>query len=205
MNGKGAQTRERLLEIAETSVLAKGFGATSIEEIIAEAGITKSGFFYHFDDKNALAYALLKRYLERDEAVLDAIFQRARALSDDPLQAFLIGLKLLSETMTDLPQGHPGCLVATYCYQERLFDRDVHDLNRRIVLIWRARFLDILQSIAARYEPREPVDLVDLADMVSAIVEGGLVLGRATGDTAILPKQVMQLRNYIRLLFSDAR
>ncbi|TIL69490.1 MAG: helix-turn-helix transcriptional regulator, partial [Mesorhizobium sp.] len=56
---KGAETRERILEIAEASVLAKGFGATSIEEVIAEAGITKSGFFYHFKDKNELARALM--------------------------------------------------------------------------------------------------------------------------------------------------
>ena len=45
---KGQATRERILDVAEASVLAKGFGATSIEELIAEAGITKSGFFYHF-------------------------------------------------------------------------------------------------------------------------------------------------------------
>ena len=53
--GKGQATRERILDIAEASVLVKGFGATSIEEIIAEAGITKSGFFYHFKDKSELA------------------------------------------------------------------------------------------------------------------------------------------------------
>jgi hypothetical protein len=53
--GRGEATRERILEIAETAVLAKGFGATSIDEVIAEAGLTKSGFFYHFKDKNALA------------------------------------------------------------------------------------------------------------------------------------------------------
>ena len=35
--GKGAATRERIMEIAEASVLAKGFRATSIDEIIAEA------------------------------------------------------------------------------------------------------------------------------------------------------------------------
>jgi TetR/AcrR family transcriptional repressor of nem operon len=44
---KGAATRERILEIAEAAVRAKGFETTSIEEIICEAGITKSGFFYH--------------------------------------------------------------------------------------------------------------------------------------------------------------
>ena len=57
---KGTETREQLLDAAETSVLEKGFGATSIEELIAAVGITKSGFFYHFPDKGKLAKALLQ-------------------------------------------------------------------------------------------------------------------------------------------------
>ena len=64
-------TRVRILEVAEAAVLAKGFAATSIEEIIAEVGITKSGFFYHFRDKSALAKGLLLRYLENDKQTLD--------------------------------------------------------------------------------------------------------------------------------------
>ena len=127
---KGRATREKLMDIAEAAILSKGFGATSIEEIIAEAEITKSGFFYHFKDKNELARALLLRYLASEEQILDGLFGRARELHDDPLHAFLIGLKLFSEMMADLPSGHPGCLVATYCYNERLFDRDVREINR---------------------------------------------------------------------------
>ena len=45
---KGSDTRERILEVAEAAVLEKGFAGTSIEEVIAAVGITKSGFFYHF-------------------------------------------------------------------------------------------------------------------------------------------------------------
>lgn len=198
-----AGTRERLLEIAEGAVLAKGFGATSIEELIVEAGITKNGFFYHFPDKNALALALLERYLEREERLLDEVFARGRELSDDPLHAFLIGLKLLAETMADLPQSFPGCLVATFCYQERLFDSRVHELNRNIVLGWRARFRRSLEAIQARYEPREKVDLDGLADMISSVIEGGMVLGRATGNPTILPEQILLMRGYIQLLFSE--
>jgi AcrR family transcriptional regulator len=54
---KGSDTRERILDVAEGAVLEKGFAATSIEEVIAAVGITKSGFFYHFKDKNELAKA----------------------------------------------------------------------------------------------------------------------------------------------------
>ena len=50
-----SDARERLLQLAEQAVLEKGFSATSIEELIAGAGITKSGFFYHFKDKTELA------------------------------------------------------------------------------------------------------------------------------------------------------
>lgn len=198
---KGEETRERILDIAEAAVLAKGFGATSIEEVITAAGITKNGFFYHFSDKNELARALLQRYLDRDEAVLDDVFARGRALTDDPLHAFLVGLKLLAETMADLPEGHPGCLVATYCYQERLFDRGVRELNRNIVLRWRARFRSILDDICETYVLRDEVVLDHLADMPSAIVEGGLVLGRATGEGRILSEQIMLFRSYVKLLF----
>lgn len=193
--------RERILEIAEAAVLTKGFGATSIDELVAEAGISRNGFFYHFASKNELARALLQRYFERDEAVLDELFARGRELSEDPLHAFLVGLRLFAELMADLPEGHPGCLVATYCYQERLFDAEVRALNRRIVMRWRERFRAMLEEIAAVYPPREPVDLSELADMVSAVVEGGLVLGRATGEPAILPAQIMLFRRYVRLLF----
>ena len=202
---KGHATREKLMDIAEAAVLSKGFGATSIEEIIAEAEITKSGFFYHFKDKNELARALLQRYLENEDAILDSLFSRARELHDDPLHAFLIGLKLMSEMMADLPKGHPGCLVATYCYNERLFDRDVQDINREAALQWRARFLKIFREIAAIYPPREEVDFEALADMVSTVVEGGIVMSKAVREPKVLSEQIMLLRSYVKLLFMPAQ
>ena len=194
--------REMILDIAETNVLSKGFGATSIDEIVAEADITKSGFFYHFRDKNELARALLQRYLETEDAILDDVFNRARELHGDPLHSFLIGLKLLAELMEDLPNGHPGCLVATIAYSERMFDRDVREINRRAIIVWRERFLAMLEEIAALYPPRDDVDLRTVADMISSMVEGGIVLSRAVGEPKVLAEQIVLLRSYIRLLFS---
>ena len=76
---KGEQTRERILDIAQDAVLHKGFAGTSIDEIIAEAGITKSGFFYHFRDKNDLAKALLQRYLDTEWTIFDDLFAARRS------------------------------------------------------------------------------------------------------------------------------
>lgn len=72
-------TRSKILDIAEASVLEKGFEATSIEEIVAGAEISRSGFFYHFKDKNALARAMLERYIDAENALYDDIFARGGA------------------------------------------------------------------------------------------------------------------------------
>src|SRR5215813_4941370 len=102
---RGSDTRERILATAESAVLAKAFAATSIEEIIAAVGITKSGFFYHFRDKSALAKGLMLRYMEHDTEVLNDIFSRGDELNDDPLHGFLVGLKLFAEMMGNLPEA----------------------------------------------------------------------------------------------------
>lgn len=199
--GKGEQTRERLMDIAQEAVLHKGFAATSIDEIICEAGITKSGFFYHFKDKNDLAKALLQRYLDNEWTVFDALFKQADALSEDPLHSFLIFLKLFADTMGDLPNGHPGCLVASYVYQDQMFSRDVREMTTEGHRIWRRRFRERLDGIAERYPPRIEVDLDDMADLLSSVADGGIILSKSLGDPSLLPRQILQYRAYVRLVF----
>jgi TetR/AcrR family transcriptional regulator, transcriptional repressor for nem operon len=194
-------TRERILELAEASVLDKGFAATSIEELIVGAGITKSGFFYHFRDKRELARALMLRYITHNDAVLDDIFLRADELNEDPLHGFLVALKLFAEMMADLPTTHPGCLVASFCYQDRLFDREVHELTQTGVRGWRKLFLDRLEKIAERYPPKVDLSLEDLADMANTLVDGGIIMSRVLVDKTILPRQILLYREFIRTVF----
>lgn len=201
---KGDETKARILDAAHASVIAKGFGATSIEELIAETGLTKSGFFYHYKDKTQLAKALLQRYLDEDETVYDAIFARARDLVDDPLQVMLLVLRFLADAMADMPNGHPGCLVAVSCYYERLFDRDVQDINRAGVLRWRRRFRAMFDDVVAKYPQHENIDLDELADTVSTVMEGGIVMSKALNDPKILPQQILVLRALLKRQFEAA-
>ena len=201
---KGSNTRDRILDVAEAAILEKGFAATSIDELIAAVGITKNGFFYHFKDKSELARALLVRYVAREDTLFDDLFRRADELDEDPLHGFLVGLKMMSEVMADLPAGHPGCLVAAYCYQDRLFDREVRDLYTSAMLGWRRRFRERLELIVARYPPRIAVDLDHLADMLSAIAEGGIVVSKVIKDKRALSQQLMLYREFIRAVFLGA-
>ena len=201
MGAKGDRTREHVLAIAESIILQKGYAGTSIEDIISEAGITKGGFFYHFDGKNDLAKGLMLRYLEQDEQFFTALSDRARTLTEDPLQQLLIFLKLMAEAMADLPGTHPGCLVASFTYESVQFDDEVKALNTEGVLSWRRIFTEQLQNIVEKYTPVIDVPLEDLADMLTGVIEGGIILSQVFDDRDILPNQLLQYRNYIRLVF----
>ena len=85
--------------------------------------------------------------------ILDTLEKRARALADDPLQSFLIFLNLYAEVMDEMPELHPGCLVATITYQEQMFDRAVREMNAESVIALRLRFANWLEEIVARHPP----------------------------------------------------
>jgi AcrR family transcriptional regulator len=198
---KGERTRERLMDLAYQAIVEKGSAATSIEELVEAAGITKSGFLYHFRDKNDLARQLFERFLADDETILDTLEQRARELSDDPLQSFLIFLNLYAQMMDDMQALHPGCMVATVTYQERMFDSEVRQMNVDYLTRMRERFVRWIEEIRRVHEPRIEVDTVELADLLNVVVEGAIVQSKALRDESLMGKQTRLYRNYIKLIF----
>ncbi|MNF14411.1 hypothetical protein D3C80_2166250 [compost metagenome] len=51
------------------------------------------------------------------------------------------------------------------------------------------------------YRPREPLDVDQLADMVSTVIEGGIILSKALKEPRNLPDQLLVFRTFVRLLF----
>ncbi len=198
---KGELTRGRILDLAEEAVLQKGFAATSIDELIAAAEITKSGFFYHFKDKAHLAKEMFQRYLEREDEIFEELEGRADELSDDPLHSTLILIKLFAEMFENIPKNHPGCLVAVYCYQHQLFNDEIRELNVASLLRWRNVYRTRLDRIIEKY-PVENVDLEALSDLALTFVEGGIILSKTLDDRELLPRQMLLFRDYIRRIFS---
>lgn len=201
---KGEKTRERILDVAYESVIRKGLASTSIEELVEAAGITKSGFFYHFKDKSDLARQLIENYTGRNILFLDTLALRARELSDDPLHSFLIFLKLYAEEMEVLTVDHPGCMVATVTFQDQGWDRGVRQLLIDQVVDWRARFTGWLDEIAAVYPPKGKASTQDLADAILAFTYGGMTIARALNDNSAIGRQTMMFRETVRMHFLGA-
>lgn len=60
---RSIQTRERLIQVAETMAHAVGLAGLRTESIVAEAGVAKGTFFAHFPDKDHLMAVLVARRL----------------------------------------------------------------------------------------------------------------------------------------------
>lgn len=69
------QTRQRLLDAAQSVFLSKGFVAASVEDIAELAGYTRGAFYSNFGSKSELFLHLLRRDHEKVMADMRAIFE----------------------------------------------------------------------------------------------------------------------------------
>ena len=66
---------------------------------------------------------------------------------------------------------------------------------------WRKRFRGWLNEIAAVHPPREGVDLDAMADMVSTVVDGGIIISRAMDEPKVVAQQIMLYRSFVEMAF----
>ena len=100
-------TKDKLLDAAQRLMLAKGFPATTVEEICETAGLTKGSFFHYFESKDDLGTAVLDRYAGRGLGALEtAPFRRQR----DPLKRIIASIDYWIDLLND-PSTECGCLL----------------------------------------------------------------------------------------------
>lgn len=195
-------TRKRILDATQELVIAQGFAATSVDQVIAAAGTTKGGLFHHFPSKQDLARALVERYAAEDAAVTEDLTRRSERLSHDPLQQLLIFVGLMTEVTEQQMRASPGCLFASFCYERQLVDDATRELIAESLRRGRDHIRLKLEQIARRYPPRAPVNFDALADQVTTLIEGTYVMVRALGEPSLIRGQLDHFRTYLELLFS---
>src|SRR5579862_1355800 len=77
------QTRQRLLDAAQAVFTQKGFGASSVEDVAADAGYTRGAFYSNFASKAELLLEVLKRDHDTIMQRLSSIFEDGQASRAD--------------------------------------------------------------------------------------------------------------------------
>lgn len=61
---KSGDTRQQILDTAKDIILAKGFSAAGLNEILSAAGVPKGSFYHYFKSKEQFGDALLENYFD---------------------------------------------------------------------------------------------------------------------------------------------
>ena len=78
-------TKEMILRKGARSVHEKGFNATGLQEILAEAGVPKGSFYFHFKSKEDFGLQLIDYYAG---SYFNRLDQYLKDPSKTPLQRF---------------------------------------------------------------------------------------------------------------------
>lgn len=201
MLGRGEATREKILVAAEAIILRNGYGGATVDQVLAESGLTKGAFFHHFRSKADLARAVVERYWANDAELFLSWSARADRLAEDPLDRMLAFLKLFEEFLDSLGAPFPGCVFAAYTQESALFDHEIRDYIREKFEEWLGMFEAKLGALIAARKPTYPVTARALAEVLATIIEGGFIMAKAYGDKRWVQRQLAGYRAHLELLF----
>jgi AcrR family transcriptional regulator len=84
---RGQATRAHLVDVATQLFASHGYDGTSIEAVLAEAGVSRGSLYHHFAGKDALFWAVLEGVAARVGEQLTALERGA----PDPVAALRVG------------------------------------------------------------------------------------------------------------------
>jgi AcrR family transcriptional regulator len=173
---RGRATRERILRSATDLISERGIAGTSLDDVRAQAQVSKSQLYLYFPDREAL---LREVAVSTCDTVIDT---QADILAEfDSLAGIERYLTALVELQVQLDRPS-GCPIASLAGQLAGQDEESRQILATGLDRWEAGLRTGLESIAARGELKPAADPALLATQTLAILQGGLLLSQVRRD-----------------------
>src|SRR6202011_5356918 len=190
-------TRTKLLDASMSVIRAKGYSATTVDDICRAAGLTKGAFFHHFKTKEDLAVAAAGHFWETVERLSGAAPYRKLT---DPLDR-LLGYIDFRSAIIDGPIPEFTCLLGTMVQEAY----DTHPAIRRAcdtyIGVHAAAVANDIEAAKALYAPEATWSAESLALYTQAVLQGSFVLAKAKHGPDVARDCVAHLRRYLEFLF----
>jgi len=184
-----APTKEKIVQAAIKLMLAQGFTATSVDEIITEADATKGSFFHFFKSKEDLAKTALERFVHRvRERFQSAPFEK----ETDPKRRVLGRIDAAIEVFQD-PRMPKSCLLGNFSQELAPTHPEFQSLCSKWFSLASEGFARDLANAGCP-------DAQRLADLFQTVVQGSMLLGKAKKDPSIAVENLKHLKRYFESL-----
>lgn len=167
---ESAQTRARILDAAETEMMAEGVTHTSLERIARRAQVTRGAIYWHFADKNALLEAMVQRTATPLRDLRDCLEPHIPV--DEPLRLLREMLLHSISRLANDDQHRRVCHIV-------LHRCEVNDQEAATSRVLQAMFEDsrtvlasLCEEIARRHPPTPPLTIEDVTDTIMAFIVG---------------------------------
>lgn len=170
-------TATELLDAAQRMVQERGFNAFSYNDLAEAIGIRTASIHYHFKTKADLGKALVDRYREELTTTLAALDRKCRTNK--------ARLRGLIQVYRDTERAGVVCLCGSLASDIETLRDDLRDAVRSYLgttVAW------VGQTIRAGMVEGEFDPVASPADLASSLVaglQGGLLVGRANGDSVL--------------------
>ena len=190
-------TRVKLLEAAQRLMLAKGYTATSVEEICATAELTKGGFFHYFRSKEELGKAVLDYFMA---SMFQSLRDSPHFQSSDPRQRIHGYIDFMIEVSRD-PERSSGCLLGNFAQVLSDTHPDIRALCAQHVSWWAGILKHELDEAVTGLAKKRAVDTQVLAEHFIALFEGSLTLAKTQQDFGIIERNLRNYQQYLKGIF----
>jgi TetR/AcrR family transcriptional repressor of nem operon len=194
-------SKTKLLAAALDMVRAKGYAATTVDDICHAAGVTKGSFFHHFKSKDDLALTAAAYWGEMTEGFFAAAPYHRSA---DPLERLLGYIDFRAEILRgDLPDYtcFLGTLVQeTYATHPAIRVACDQGIAAHIAIL--ARDVAAAKKL---YAPDAPWSADSVGQFIQSVLQGAFVLAKAKQGPEVVRESLAHLRRYLGLIFDRPR
>ena len=173
LTARGAKTRARIVASAADLMFVQGAAATTLDDVLAASGVSKSQLYHYFGDKDALVLEVIARQTER---VLEAQQPHLGALDS------LAALKAWRDAIVALNKATRGrgCPVGSLASE---LSNDSQSARKHLAgsfAVWSDCIEQGLDKMQKRGELVSSAEPHDLALALLGAVQGGLLLAKTT-------------------------
>jgi AcrR family transcriptional regulator len=189
-------TRDKLLQAAFEEIYRRGFQSTSLDTILAKAGVTKGALYHYFPDKASLGYAVV------EEVVKGLLLERWGALAPstgDPLTA-LQGVLRNRVTNLTAREVELGCPLHNLAQEMSPLDEQFRRRVEATFDIWIQSVADDLTRGQAEGTVRRDLDPRQVAAFIVASIEGSFGLAKGAQSAALLRSNLEVLGSFLDTL-----
>lgn len=183
-------SKDKIVESASRMFWQRGYSTTSPRQIMRASNVGQGSFYHHFPTKSELGQVAIERNAR------DILAAAGQLLSGDGP-----GLDRLCAYLLAPREVLAGCRVGGFSYDAGVVQApELHRLLAGAFEQLRELVETVVREAGRDGSLRHDLDPTELADMVVAVVQGGYVTARATGDPAGFVRAV---RGAVALLRAD--